>query len=284
MPRSVSIGQVAPGVGAADAPSTNRRPSVLLLGSPGCAIRSNVQISAPVRAFQARITGEVPGVIRMSLIHRRRRRHRRAQIDEAAAAELRHQPAALRIERDQPLLRRAEEARRRRRVAGPVGQAAARAAVGLELPELRAGRRIEREHAVLRGHVHHAVDHQRRALEEPALVAGVKRPRLLQRLHVAGVDLIERRVFRRAGILADLHPVLLRADDGRGQCRSRHPANDAFASTSRSEVDLQRELHDARIAGALDLAEARAVERRHRRVVVHVVDDVEDLPAELEVL
>ena len=40
---------------------------VLWFGSPGCATRSNVQTSAPVRAFHARITGDVAGVISMSL-------------------------------------------------------------------------------------------------------------------------------------------------------------------------------------------------------------------------
>src|SRR6516225_10622489 len=46
--------------------------------------------------------------------------------------------------------------------------------------------------------------------------------------------------------------------------------------------ELQHELHDTRVSSALDLAEARAVQRRHRRVEVHLVEHVEDLPPELQ--
>src|SRR4051812_45088216 len=62
------------------------------------------------------------------------------------------------------------------------------------------------------------------------------------------------------------------------------------SSSGASKSELQRELHDPRIAGGLNLAEARAVEcgdqwcgRRPRRdaAEVDVVDHIEDLPAEL---
>src|SRR6185503_1277862 len=63
-----------------------------------------------------------------------------------------------------------------------------------------------------------------------------------------------------------------------------------LSSGRRLERELQRELHDTRIAGGLNLAEARAIERRHQwrgggpgryGAKVHVIDHVEHLPPEL---
>src|SRR5947209_8255018 len=82
-----------------------------------------------------------------------------------------------------------------------------RRADGLELPALRASHRIERKHAVLSGHIHDVADDQRRALEESRFVTGVECPCALQRAYVVGVDLIEGRVLRMAGILSGVEPV-----------------------------------------------------------------------------
>src|SRR5260221_690717 len=54
------------------------------------------------------------------------------------------------------------------------------------------------------------------------------------------------------------------------------------APVSRSEIVLERELHDPRLAGRQDLSEAGAIEARCRIVEVRLVQHIEDLPAELE--
>ena len=121
----------------------------------------------------------------------------RAHVDEAALAELRHEPAGLRDRCARSLVcEPMKSVPRRAGVARPIRETATASCRGFELPLLRAAQRIERKHAVLRRHIHRAVDDQRRALEEAALVAGVEGPRALQLADVAGVDLIERRVFR----------------------------------------------------------------------------------------
>jgi hypothetical protein len=64
------------------------------------------------------------------------------------------------------------------------------------IPQQMAGGRVERVHAAARiGHVHHTVHHHRRRLIADAVDDAVlKQPPRRERLHVRGVDLIERRV------------------------------------------------------------------------------------------
>ena len=80
-------------------------------------------------------------------------------------------------------------ARRQPVAAGPIRQPAPGRAGRLVLPDLLAGRRVERVDPVRRAEIQHAVDDERRALEEAGLVAGVERPRALQALDVRRVDL-----------------------------------------------------------------------------------------------
>ena len=91
----------------------------------------------------------------------------------------------------------------------------------VEPPELAARLGVERERLEAgRRSVEDAVHHHRVALDLRAVVgarvAGVVRPGDLQPLHVAGVDLRERRVLRVAGVAAVDPPLALGRDAGGG--------------------------------------------------------------------
>ena len=118
-----------------------------------------------------------------------------------------------------------------------------------------------------------AVDDKRCDLQ--ARDAGV-RPTPARRLAtIGGRDLFERREALAARVVVVGGPVI-------GQpmrCRDSAAQIAAVVKILCIESELQRELHDTRIAAVdgrpLDLAEACAVERHDRRIEVDVVDDVE---------
>ena len=140
-------------------------------------------------------------------------------------AELRVELAGLGIEREQPPVGRAvdDPPLAAGLAVGPVGAAPVDAAghrpvlermvlERIELPELLAGRRVERHDAeIAGGDVHHAVDHDRRALDRLALaaleLAGVVRPGRLEPRHVLAVDLVEGGIPHAAGVVPHARPV-----------------------------------------------------------------------------
>ena len=82
----------------------------------------------------------------------------------------------------------------------------------IELPELFAGGRIEGHHAQIPGrHVHHTVDHDRRALDRLAFLAnqlaGVISPDRFESLHGLTIDLSELGIPHAAGVIPDTRPV-----------------------------------------------------------------------------
>ncbi len=105
-----------------------------------------------------------------------------AEIADTSVAELRVELAVPRVQREQPPVRRAvnDPPLAVGLAVGPVGAAAVDAAgrrlvlermilEGIELPELLAGRCVEGHDAEISGgDVHHAVDHDRRALDRLA--------------------------------------------------------------------------------------------------------------------
>ena len=123
----------------------------------------------------------------------------------------------------------------------PPGQyvrSASRRAGRLVLPDLRAGRGVERVHAVRRAEIHDAVDDDQAALEEAGGVARVERPRALQVLDVVGVDLRQRRELRRARILAERAPVVLcggRSHGDEGQRGDQGNLSKSHVSSLRSD-------------------------------------------------
>ena len=135
------------------------------------------------------------------------------EIDVAALAERRVQCAGVGAQRDQLSQAREEDARRQLAVAGPVRDAAERGEPFGQLvaPDLLAGLRLERDDAIARGQIHHAVHHDGRDLLEDFERAGrlvdrgdgaarlraqAVRPRLRERCDVLRVDLRQRRVAR----------------------------------------------------------------------------------------
>ena len=144
---------------------------------------------------------------------------------DAALAELRVELAGLRVERKQSAVRRAvnDPPLAAGLAVGPVGAASVDAArrrpvrermilERIELPELLAGRRVEGHDAeIAGGDVHHAVDHDRRALDRLARaafeLAGVVGPGRLEPRHVFAVDLIERGIPHATGVVPHARPV-----------------------------------------------------------------------------
>jgi len=91
-------------------------------------------------------------------------------------------------------------------VAGPVGDAARRSHLHVEVPNLFARRAIEREDFVRPGQIHHAVDGDGRDFEAAALRERVG-PGLHEVRNVACVDLLERRIALTLKIMAIKRPV-----------------------------------------------------------------------------
>ena len=118
-------------------------------------------------------------------------------------------------------------------------------------PDDLRGLRFERDDVLARRDVHDAVDHERRHLQ--AVDAGVERPRRLQRCDVGRRDLLQRREALAAGVVIVRRPVV----DAGGDDALMRPAPRRArrrAASSSSERELQRELHDSRVAGRLDLS------------------------------
>ena len=103
------------------------------------------------------------------------------------------QLAGLGVERHQLGIQRAHEQLaaldRHAPVVGAAAEGGDRTHLVLVVPELAAGDGVERVHMVERGgHVHHAIDHDRRRLHRLAHL-GLEHEGGLELLHVAGVDL-----------------------------------------------------------------------------------------------
>src|SRR5262245_18575642 len=155
----------------------------------------------------------------------------RLEIDDAVRSKARNGRAGLRIERDQTIARRDVEDSFLSSV-GPIGETAsgmwtrgrraARAFVFAMHPPLRARPRVERHDSSARAgsRVQYAAHHQRRALEFELRTRSerirLEAPRNLERVEVAGIDLIERRVSRAARLAGVARPLAL----GRRERRS----------------------------------------------------------------
>ena len=149
------------------------------------------------------------------------------------------------VERDQMIAGSSKHPRRRVAIAGPVRHAAP-ADCGRRgvTPDDFRGLRFERDDVLARRHVHDAVDHERRHLQ--AVDAGVERPRRLQRCDVGRRDLLQRREALAAGIVVVRRPVV---DAGGDEAAMRTPRRARRPRASSSSVrELQRELHDSRVA------------------------------------
>ena len=128
---------------------------------------------------------------------------------------------------------------------GPVGTASVDAAgirlvlermipEGIELPDLLAGRRIEGRDPEISGRdVHHAIDHDRRALDRLA-GASFQLPRMvspgrLEPRHVFAVDLIESGIPHATGVIPHARPVAdsRRLSSGLAPTASRQADDDA---------------------------------------------------------
>ena len=191
-------------------------------------MRLNVHTSAPVRAFHARITGVGRRRDQQILVDRGRRRicapmstkppwpNSGTSLPVFASSAISRVP-------DDTTIRGAVV-----RIARPVGERRAASspfASNFQICVPVYG--IEREDAVLRRQVHHAVDDERRALEEAALVAGVNVHARCSVVHVRRVDLIERRVLRVRPVLSRRAP----SCSGPGRARSHvasRATRDAF--------------------------------------------------------
>ena len=139
---------------------------------------------------------------------------------------------------------------------GPVRHAAARQlarraggarALGLGVhPAQLAGRRVERDHRAPRAgrRVEHAADHQRRAFElvlgPRAEAVGLEAPGDFERVEVAGVDLVERRIVLVAQVAGIRPPLaarrprrLLRGDSSGCPDRDGHGSHDQRRTDAR---------------------------------------------------
>ena len=114
---------------------------------------------------------------------------------------------------------------------------------GVELPELLAGRGVERHHAEISGgEVHHAIDDDRRAFDRlpgAALkLAGVVRPGRLEPGDVLPVDLIQRGISHAAGVVADAGPIDRLRSWARpaGECEQTREADQARTHSEAPQV------------------------------------------------
>ena len=163
----------------------------------------------------------VPGLdqARASLRHQdvlvdRAGRRQSHPLNDPLLAEARDQGAGLGVDGRQAVGVGREQARRQPVAAGPIRQPPPGRRGCLVLPHLLACRRVERVDPVRRAEIQHAVDDERRALEEAGLVAGVEGPGPLQAFDVLRVDLRQRRELGAAGILAERGPVVLPGQAG----------------------------------------------------------------------
>ena len=148
-----------------------------------------------------------------------------AEVDLAAGAERRHRQPGPGVEADQAMPGVQEDAQGAAVAPGSdaamdealaAGRLARLVRLRIERPELLAGRRLERDHAVVRrAHVEHAVDHQRRVLERArkgaelllGFLAGLPLPGHLELRDVLAGDAGQRRVLPAAGIAAVDRPL-----------------------------------------------------------------------------
>ena len=191
------------------------------------------------------------------------------QIDAPAFAEVGHQGSRLRVEPDH-LVPRCDVDDPLHAAVGPVrqtasGKAARRLfsalALGLTMdPQRLAGCGVHGHDRASRpgGGVQHAPDHQRRGLEvelgRGAEVVGLEAPRHFERVEVAGVDLIERRIPRAREIGAVGAPLGFH----RGSFGRRRRPSGALRERRRAENARGEPRHDQR-------ADRRHAARSRRR-------------------
>ena len=239
-------GDAAPRVGAADALPGIGRPGLVArlarlrdgVERPGDRAGADVVGAHVARRRRARALADARALDQQVLVDRAGRvgddverlrpvAEAGAQIDAALAAEALDRPAGRRVEREQGEAGADQDARVAAAFALPVDDAAVDAEPALvgargeriEHPLLLAGGGVQREHLELRRRgVEHAADHDRVALDLRAAgpgVAGVVRPRHLQRGDVRRRDLIERGGLRVRGVGAVRGPVDGAGDGGR---------------------------------------------------------------------
>ena len=200
--------------------------------SANIAVQTDARFSFSVRA---------PGDHHVFVDDRRRDQHQLAvdvaayallQIDESAGAEVGRERSGLRVERHHSAVTRARvQARRSPRVARPVRDTAtAHGCVRVARPDLLSCFWFEREDDRSAGHVHDAVDDERRDLQ--ILDSRVEGPDSPQARNVLPRNLSQRREPLRAGIAAERAPVGVRV--GAAAKRQRHHSCDDESSDKES--------------------------------------------------